>query len=118
MKISSMPAGTGGNPGQTLGSVDVGRSASPMRLERAKAVAAGQTPAEPQENIEQPRPNVRSLKMRTNFSTNREEAPMTEIDTIDAPVTESSIPETPEQGAVEATQPLSPQFAALAKQKR
>lgn len=121
MKISSMPAGTGGNPGQTLGSVDVGRSASPMRLERAKAVAAGQTPAEPVENPEQPRPNVRSLKMRTNFSTNRDE-PATELQESGTnpvpPTTESSIPEATEQGAVEATQPLSPQFAALAKQKR
>jgi len=123
MKISPMAASSG-TPGQTLGSVDVGRSASPMRLERAKAVAAGQTPAEPVENLEQPRPNVRSLKMKTNFSTNRDmdsAQQLTEAlaDKVEAaPAQESSTSDTVEQGAVEATQPLSPQFAALAKQKR
>jgi len=120
MKISPMAASSG-TPGQTLTSADVGRSASPMRLERAKAVASGQTPAEPVENIEQPRPDVRRLQMKTNFSTNRDADLNISADpvAVEPEVTaESSKVEATEPGAVEATQPLSPQFAALAKQKR
>lgn len=130
MKITPLAPSGAGTPGQTLGSVDVGHTASPMRLERARAIARGEkvpeaTPAE----VEQPRPNARSLKMRTNFSTNRD-LPVPEVEgsavaetpagpTPEAPASpESSTPDAAEPGAVEATQPLSPQFAALAKQKR
>ena len=138
MKITALPAGSSaGQPGQTLNSVNVGRTASPSRMERARAVARGEAPPqlqENQENLQQERPNIRSLKMKTNFNTNRD-MPLSEPEAVadsslasntnssatagsSSPESQSSNPDTPEQGAVEATQPLSPQFAALAKQKR
>lgn len=116
MKIS--PIAAGGNPGQNIGSVEVS-SPQPLRLERARAIARGemvpkQTEAEPAARAQQ---NTRSLKMRTNFSTNREELPLEQAE--EPPVEPvSTTAEIDETGAVEATQPLSPQFAALAKQKR
>lgn len=131
MKISPIVQSSG-QPGQALGSVDVGRTADPIKMERARAIARGEKvseqPESPRERIAQ---DVRKLKMRTNFSTNREE-PVTTNVVEDAPpattnvvqpegepaAAESSTPDAAEPGAVEATQPLSPQFAALAKQKR
>lgn len=133
MKISPMAAGSGGTPGQTLSSVDVGRTANPMKMERARAIARGETlPDLPPEQVEQPRPDARRLRMKTNFSTNRDfPEPQAEGGMVAASTpataapsahpegsTESSTPDTAEPGAVEVTQPLSPQFAALAKQKR
>lgn len=118
MKIS--PLSNGGQPGQTLGSVDVGRTANPVKLERARAIARGEKVAEePAEQVQQAQPNARRLKMRTNFSTNREEPAeqVTEASQSE-PAAASSTSEVVETGAVEATQPLSPQFAALARQKR
>lgn len=117
MKIS--PLSNGGQPGQTLGSVDVGRTADPIKLERARAIARGEkvsdAPADHQ--AERIQANARTLKMRTNYSTNREEVPADSV-VDEAAAGVSSTPQTVESGAVEATQPLSPQFAALAKQKR
>lgn len=121
MKISPMTQSTG-TPGQTLNSVDVGRTASPIKLERARAIARGEkvedVVADPQADRIQ---DVRRLKMKTNFSTNREMPPVdpvvgsgTEVD----PTALSGTEVTTEPGAVEDTKPLSPQFAALAKQKR
>lgn len=119
MKISPM-AQSSGTPGQTLTSVDVGRTASPMKLERARAVARGEKVvdviADPQvEKIK----DIRRLKMKTNFSTNREMPTEEVVEPVTEAVTEelSGNPDTVEP-SVEATQPLSPQFAALAKQKR
>jgi hypothetical protein len=109
MKITPMAQG-----GQTLGSVDLGRTADPIKMERARAIARGEAPAEPTATqTEQPRPNTRSIRMRTQMSPDRQEAIQEAVEE-----TQSSTPESVEQGAVEATQPLSPQFAALAKQKR
>lgn len=120
MKVSpiAQPSGT---PGQALNSVDVGRTASPMKLERARSIARGEKiPEQAESQVEQPRPNVRSLKMKTNFSTNREMPIEAEAPEVQEPVAQpqSSTLDAVEPGAVEATQPLSPQFAALAKQKR
>ena len=132
MKISPMASNAAGQPGQSLNSVNVGQTASPMKLERARALARGEKlPDVAPENTEQPRPDVRRLKMKTNFTTNRDmplsqdagdeslaEATPSDSASAAADSTQSSNPDTTEQGAVEATQPLSPQFAALAKQKR
>lgn len=122
MKVSPL-AQSSGTPGQTLTSADVGRTASPVKLERARAIARGEKVSEvaedPRERISQ---DVRKLKMRTNFSTNRE-APTELAEALEPAATapdptQSSTADPIEPGAVEATQPLSPQFAALAKQKR
>lgn len=113
MKIS--PLANPGTPGTALGSADVGRSADPIKLERARAVARGEKVQDPIEREERVRPDVRRITMRTQRSTNRDEYAPVEEKPIE---TQSSTPDAVEQGAVEATQPLSPQFAALAKQKR
>ncbi len=132
MKVSPMASNAAGQPGQSLNSVNVGQTASPMKLERARALARGERlPDVAPENTEQPRPDVRRLKMKTNFTTNRDmplsqdagdeslaEATPGDSASAAADPTQSSNTDTTEQGAVEATQPLSPQFAALAKQKR
>lgn len=122
MKIS--PIATGGQHGQSLTSTHVGRTADPVKMEKARAIARGEKveeQAQPQPQVEMPRQDVRKLTMRTNYSTNREEIPVEQAPEVPAeqtPQPQSSTPDTVEQGAVEATQPLSPQFAALAKQKR
>lgn len=120
-------AQSSGQPGESLTSSHVGRTADAGKMERAKAIARGEQVEEPQttgdSQADRAQRDVRKLKMRTNFSTNRDlpqtmeaepetQAPPAPAETI------SSIPDPIEPGAVEATQPLSPQFAALAKQKR
>src|SRR5690349_10494451 len=59
---------------------------------------------------------VRALRMTTNVTPGRIDTPPPAAP-AEAPL---AIPDTPEpaEGVVEATQPLSPQLAALAKQKR
>ena len=127
MKISPVASGTG-SPGAQLGSVEVsGRTATPQKLERARAIARGDTPTEqapaaaPQQAAE--RANTRRIQMRTNFSTDRDlqaalEAAGTPEGEKPSPETESSTLNPSEQGTVEATQPLSPHLAALARQKQ
>lgn len=110
MKVSPIAQGSG----QTLGSVDVGRTADPIKMERARAIARGEKIQEaPVQEEEKPKQNTRNIKMRTQQSVYREEAPQHIEETA-----VSSNPLSNEQATVEATQPLSPQFAALAKQKR
>jgi hypothetical protein len=88
-----------------------------MKLERARAIARGETVPEQtgDDQADRVKPNVRSIKMNTQRSTNREE-PILEEEQIEEAV--SSTGGINEQATVEATQPLSPQFAALAKEKR
>lgn len=135
MKISPIAQGSG-TPGQALDNVDVGRTANPMKLERARAIARGEKPPEATDSqVERIQSNARRIKMRVNRSPEREEVPEELVEAI-APVikdnqevtktdvkvtdelTESSTTDTTDKGTVEVTQPLSPQFAALAKQKR
>lgn len=137
MKVSPVSQPTG-QPGQVLGSVEVGKTASPLKLERARAIARGEKvedlPQSGDPQADRVQRDVRKLKMRTNFSTNREE-PVEEIVAAVAPQNTSgekhssfspesppqdlsSTPTSNEPGAIEETKPLSPQFAALAKQKR
>lgn len=129
MKVSPI-AQSSGQPGQSLGSVDVGRTADPIKMERARAIARGEKVTEqtgdPQADRAQR--DVRKLKMRTNFSTNRDEPIVNAEETatqqpdkepdISTQSTQSSTEDASEPGVTEATAPLSPQFAALAKQKR
>jgi hypothetical protein len=116
-----MPAGASGTPGADLGNVNVGSTASAEKLAAAKALAAGQEPQ--REEIERdPQTgriqSVRKIVMKTNVSPNRFDQAVADA----APKEESISTETDTSGqtnaAVESTQPLSPQFAALAKQRR
>jgi len=120
MKMSPMPAGAGGAPGTNLQSTNVGQTASAQKLAAAKAIAAGQTPIQvnPTEEHEREKPqSVRTITMRTNVSPDRFDPQIA----AQAPETENS-PISDQggqtQAVTEATQPLSPQFAALAKQRR
>lgn len=124
MKVS--PIAQGGTPQHS--GVDVGRTADPIKLERARSIARGETPADPvtiDPQAERIQANTRKIKMRTQRSVYRED-PGTQESTpeIADPAKQESAtglstnPESTEAPAVEATQPLSPQFAALAKQKR
>lgn len=126
MKISPI-AQSSGQPGETLTSTNVGRTADPGKMARATAIARGETPPAPDAQVERIQQNARKLKMRTNFSTNRDAPLLTEsTETVNAdpainandPAGLSPTGDDTEQGTVEVTQPLSPQFAALAKQKR
>src|SRR5258706_11179273 len=69
MKISPMAQGSG-TPGNALGSVDVGRTADPVKMERARAIARGEKVQEEEKEVEErPKLNARSIKMRTQRST-------------------------------------------------
>lgn len=109
-----------------------GQSVNPDRLARAKAVAIGQAPEaatsersnDPQ--VERAQASIKKIKMRTQRSPDRhlrlEEPAVTEPVATEAAsaAAESDTLDATEQTVVasEETKPLSPQFAALAKQKR
>lgn len=131
MKVSPIAQ----SQGTTHAGADVGRTADPVKMERARAIARGEKVTEQPPQEERERPDVRKLRMRTNFSTNREEPLLQEtsenlqqnsrssqtIENTENPTAnnlQSSKMEVVEPGVTEATAPLSPQFAALAKQKR
>lgn len=118
MKISPVAAGATPtvNPNE-------GMSASPERMERAKAVLSGQSPdsvptkTDPQ--VDRAQSSIKKLKMRTNANptqvTTEATVPVTPENNLVTDKTDT-IEQTP--AATEETKPLSPQFAALAKQKR
>lgn len=120
MKISPLAQGTGTPAGSDVG---LGRSVSPERAARAKAVALGQNPVTAEQQTQQNEPkeqsNVKRIKMRTQRSVYRD-LPQETLDALPlATDPESDISDVSEQAVVkEVTQPLSPQFAALAKAKR
>lgn len=116
MKIS--PVSSGGIPGQSIGAISTERT-SPDRLASAKAVAMGESPMrlQPSETPTDPqvaRMHMRSLKMKTNHSPDRELVQALE----QAQTATPSATAIDNEGGSEATKPLSPQFAALAKQRR
>lgn len=121
MKISAMPAGSAGTPGIDLASTHIGMTASAGKLAAAKAIAAGIEPQAHEERDPQLEraQNIRKIKMRTNFSIHRDDVPVVAeqaaSETQDSTVSDK---DGQAQAAVESTQPLSPQFAALAKQRR
>jgi hypothetical protein len=107
MKVTPLAQGTGvptqAGSGQT----------SPSRLEKAKAIASGQevpqTSGDAQ--VDRTQEAIKKIKMKTQVSTNRD-------DLVEQPA-ENNIVDTVEPAQVaEETKPLSPQFAALARQKR
>jgi hypothetical protein len=118
MKISAMPAGMGGQPGVDLAGINVGRTADPQKMAAAKAIAAGEQPIRvnpsdtPTDSQVKRIQDVRKIKMKTNVSPEQ-------YDVAPDATTQSAISVPTEQAnALEDTRPLSPQFAALAKQRR
>jgi Skp family chaperone for outer membrane proteins len=92
-------------------------------MERAKQIAQGVqvNPSDtPTEFNKQPESqSVRRIKMRTNATVNRYGAPEAQPVQETTPATESAITDTSDvTPEVEATAPLSPQLAELAKQRR
>jgi hypothetical protein len=113
MKIS--PITGSGVPAAQINGVE---GSNPTRIERAKQIAAGEQPEEVKEsgNPQVDALNARRIKMKTNFSTNRQD-----VTEEPQPIVENAVDKTdPIEPAVvaEETKPLSPQFAALAKAKR
>lgn len=114
MKITPL----GGAPSVDIGSASTSRT-NPEAISRAKAIAEGRDPGIRMSESDTPidpqvaRIQKRSIKMTTQVSPDRQ--PEENLDQT----TGSVIPNTIEQvSEVEATKPLSPQFAALAKQRR
>lgn len=125
MKISPVAQGSG-VLGADIGGASTQRT-SPDRLESARAVARGDNPmrqspsdtyVDPQ--VARAQANIRKIKMRTQVSTDRyEDTPQNNPNSPDEVQTQSATADTTEQTeGLEETKPLSPQFAALAKQKR
>lgn len=104
MKINPIAASTPTvNPNE-------GQSASPNRIERAKALAAGKQPSE-----QAPAPKQdkgRSIRMSTNANPTVVDEVLQNAAVTDTPANNEQV-----EGS-EEIKPLSPQFAALAKEKR
>lgn len=112
MKVSAIPQG--GSPGVN----QFNTSNNSDRMAAAKAIAAGETPirvtpsdtpVDPQ--VAKAKESIRRIKMRTNVSPDRFDGNIAEAGAIPDEVV-------PTQAVNEETKPLSPQFAALAKQRR
>jgi hypothetical protein len=98
--------------GANLGSVQT-TNHSPDRMAQAKAIAEGRQALESTDpQVRRMENNVRKIKMRTAVSTDR----MPEMPPVESE--QSVISEEIEPEVSEETKPLSPQFAALAKQRR
>lgn len=121
MKVSPIGASTGA---QHLEAPTTHAGVSVSRKEAAKAAFNGtkltesNTPTD--EAVKRARNNLQRIKMETNKSTNRMEAP---VEATEAPAEEPTeqsggISDVGSEAAAEETKPLSPQFAALAKAKR
>lgn len=118
MKISPVAQPTG------IPGVQTNQRTSPDRIAVAKAIAAGEQPVkvlqsdmpvDPQ--LAKMQANIRSLRIKTNVSPDRNlTEPVIEepVDDTQNAISSNSEPTT----QPEDTKPLSPQFAALAKQKR
>jgi hypothetical protein len=117
MKITPIASGAAGSPSTNIHGAVEGSSASPDRVARAKAIAAGgeatiqvtqsDTPQEKQ-------PDVRRIVMKTNVSPDRDIS-LAEVEQMveNTLAANSEVPP-----VIEDTKPLDPQFAALAKQRR
>lgn len=122
MKVSPLRAGAPSLDAPT------GQSASADKIARAKAIVSGQTPPEPRaERQETTTEKLRRIRMNTNATPGpREYAQPAEIaraaqtEALPGATVTTDNPDTgePALATSEDNKPLSPQFAALAKQKR
>lgn len=126
MKVTPIAQGSG-EPGLTIGSIEVGRSVSREKVENAKRAFSGDSPITMTEETPID-PQVARLKKRrivvnTNKTPERYTPPMDHAqqavphgtEAIAQPATIDNV-ETAQEADV--TKPLSPQFAALARQRR
>jgi hypothetical protein len=115
MKVTPIRQGTA-----AIISTPNGQSASPEKIARAKAIVAGEpapTPAE--QRPETTTEKLRKIRMKTNVTPGPREFPSGPVEAAPAPAAADIIDNVePVPAAAEVTQPLSPQYAALAKQKR
>lgn len=120
MKITPV---AGGGGGQNIGAVST-QSTSPDRLAAAKAVAMGQSPMRMTESdtpidsrTQRSQQDIRRIKMRVQQSPDRMfDTQQSTTNVVDA--MQSATVDNNEGVVSEETKPLSPQFAALAKQRR
>jgi len=124
MKVTPLAQGSA-----TLAGVEVGNERMPAdKIAAAKAIAEGKspmqvaesdTPVDPQ--VERAKRSLRKIKMKTQVSTDRpiDQVVETPVETAPA-LTESATPDAvePTKEASEATKPLSPVLAEIARQKR
>ena len=117
MKITPVPAG--GSPSTTP---NTGQSASPDRIARAKAALTGQPIPEPvvqEAHQETTSEKIKRIRMNTNATPAGRDwnAPQAEPEPV---AQEAHIPAEGEPASAASEEPktLSPQFAALAKQRR
>lgn len=118
MKVSPIAAGAAASI-----NTNEGRTATPEKLELAKRIAAGETPIRVSESdtpidpqAEKAQRSIRKIKMKTNLSTDRFKDPVEEVVVADGAKTDAT--EEVEGSASDETKPISPQFAALAKERR
>ncbi len=119
MKITPMGSGSGA---AGVMSAPTGQSTSPDRREAAKQAFLGETPTRvtPLDVPEAQQPqNIKRIKMRVNRSPERM---LEEIQNAAGPqeieASDSVDPNVQADPPAEVTQPISPQFAALARQRR
>ena len=114
MKTSQPYSASSGGPGMDLNSTNLGQTASPEKLAAAKAIAAGEDRPVSAPDPQVDRLNIKKIVMKTNASTNRDDAILAD------PEPNSTISDDvgTTNAVTEDTKPLSPQFAALAKQRR
>ena len=120
MALNVQPVAQGsGVPGQQLnqGGAPADRKAAAKAAFLGTTLTESETPVVPQ--IEREQRSVRKIKMRTNANVDRFAPPMeqTEQTTEPTETTENGIADA-NDAVTEETKPLSPQFAALARQKR
>lgn len=118
MKVTPLAQGTG-VPAQS-GSA-LGQTASPTKLERAKAIASGEVPREtsgdPQ--VDKVQASIKKIKMNTQRSTNRHEVVEEPVQEVVQEPTQDTITDTVESASTpEETRPISPDAAVLMKMKR
>lgn len=119
------PVATGASNGQSVGQASVTSGhTSAERIASAKSVGAGngpmrmsqsETPID--ERLSHRQQSIRSMTMKTDFSPDRFNL-VPEASTDPQLQNSSAISALNEEVAIEDTKPLSPQFAALAKQRR
>lgn len=123
MKVTPLAQGTG-VPAASDSSL--GKTASPSKIERAKAIAMGQEvpvaatqPSSGDAQVDRAQASIKRIKMKTQVSTNRDDTTGQFVAAEEPEVEQSATADVVEQTKeTEETRPLSPQFAALAKAKR
>ena len=122
MKVTPVNAGPGTGSQNYAG---LSLNTQNSRLESAKSIAQGngslkltpsETPVDPM--VAKAQDSIRKIKMKVNRSPDKIDIPQ-EIEATPPQDTTASVnPTTNEQGTIEETKPLSPQYAELAKLRR